>query len=775
MKKTLKWIFVFALVLGAFFALSLSSNALGSTGKCGENVTYSFEASSGKLTISGSGPMRNYSGSGSPFCCQKQIESVVITSGVTSIGEFAFDSCENLKSIIIPNSVISIGEYAFEYCSGLESISIPNGVKILGCGAFSDCCKLKSIAIPSSVVIIDNFVFSGCSGIASIKVSSKNTVYHSEGNCLIHTETGELILGCKSSIIPSDDSVSIIGDGAFVDCTKLTKVNIPNGVTRIGDFAFCECSSLSEISIPDSVISIGEHAFSNCKGLKSVSFGKNLISIGEFAFFGCDLLTKVTITNKVTSIDRYAFDCCYSINSISISSSVTYLGEGAFSCNNKLTSIIVDERNPVFHSSGNCLIKTKTKELLLGCKLSVIPDDGSVKRIGEFAFEYCNKMKSITIPSSITNIGVGAFFECDALNDIYFNGNNKEWNKIDIEDLNESIMSATIHFKKCYHVWDKGYITKPASCNATGVKTFTCIDCKTTRTESINTIPHSFTKKLDKATLTADGKITPTCSVCGATKTATVIPKASGVKISATSFIYNGKTLKPTLTVKDSKGNVIASKYYTATWSNSSSKAAGSYTVKVTFKGNYSGTKTRTYKIVPRQVTGLKAEAVEKTSINLSWTKLTEAKYYKVEQSTDGKTWKTVATVTTNSYTVTGLKAGTNYRFRVTALDSTKKIAGKESTALKTGTLTAAPKISKLTSTKAKTATVTWSKVTGAKSYIVYKSTDGKKFDKGTSTTETTLTLSKLTAGKKIYVKVVAVNVYGKNSAASAVKSVTVK
>ena len=181
-------------------------------------------------------------------------------------------------------------------------------------------------------------------------------------------------------------------------------------------------------------------------------------------------------------------------------------------------------------------------------------------------------------------------------------------------------------------------------------------------------------------------------------------------------------------------------------------------------------------KAAPESVTGLKATAFTTTSIKLAWNTATDAKYYQVEQSIDGKNWKTVSTVKTNSVAIKNLTAGTKYQFRVTSLDSTKKIAGNVSAVLKTGTLTKAPAISKLTSTKSKQATVTWGKVTGAKSYIVYTSNDGKNFTAFKSgITGTSCTITKLTGGKKIYVKVIAVNAYGAKSAASTVKNVTVK
>jgi len=173
-------------------------------------------------------------------------------------------------------------------------------------------------------------------------------------------------------------------------------------------------------------------------------------------------------------------------------------------------------------------------------------------------------------------------------------------------------------------------------------------------------------------------------------------------------------------------------------------------------------------------VTGLKAASVSKNAIKLSWKNVSGAKYYKVESSANGKTWKAVKTVSANTLTVSSLKTGAKYQYRVTALDSKKIACSLASAVLKTGTLTAAPAIT-LKSTKKATATASWKAVTGASKYVVYKSTNGKKWTKVTTTTKKTYTINKLASKKYTYVKVVAVNAYGKASAASGVKKIKVK
>ena len=115
------------------------------------------------------------------------------------------------------------------------------------------------------------------------------------------------------------NSVTSIGEEAFLDCSSLTSVTIPNSVTSIGVGAFWGCSGLTSITIPNSVTSIGDYTFSRCSGLNSLTIPNSIMSIGEDAFAFCSGLTSVTIGNSVTSIGEWVFDCCNSLTSVTIS------------------------------------------------------------------------------------------------------------------------------------------------------------------------------------------------------------------------------------------------------------------------------------------------------------------------------------------------------------------------------------------------------------------------------------------------------------------------
>ena len=213
--------------------------------------------------------------------------------------------------------------------------------------------------------------------------------------------------------------VTSVAPDAFSACNQIISVTVPNTVTTIGSNAFSHCDAMTTVQLSSALKQIEASAFVNCDALQAVVFPDGLISIGDHAFALCKGLSNVIFPESLEQIGAYAFRECYALSSLTIPKKLTSIGEKAFvNTSYLLEQISVSEGNPVYHSVGNSLIHTESKTLLVGCKNSVIPDDGSVTAIGESAFEGCSKLTAIAIPKSITIIGKHAFYGCSTLGEV---------------------------------------------------------------------------------------------------------------------------------------------------------------------------------------------------------------------------------------------------------------------------------------------------------------------------------------------------------------------
>ena len=259
---------------------------------------------------------------------------------------------------------------------------------------------------------------------------------------------------------------------------KETEVVIPAEwegypVTAIDTKAFYDSQYVISITIPDSVTYIAEDAFGHCENLESIivlsgnpvyhSAGNCIIETATKTLVACCNTSVIPADGSVTSIGNYAFQACGRIKSIIIPDSVTSIGQTAFNDCDNLESITVSSGNTVYHSAGNCIIETATKTLVTGCKTSVIPADGSVTSIGEYAFAVCLRLTSVEIPDSVISIGNYAFYSCDNLESVTLGNNSK---LISIGDC---------AFKFCY----LANITIPDSVTHIGKEAFyNCINLK---------------------------------------------------------------------------------------------------------------------------------------------------------------------------------------------------------------------------------------------------------------------------------------------------------
>lgn len=249
----------------------ISSSKTATSGTCGENVTWTLD-DDGILTISGTGEMEVLAFSTPPW--GRSFDKVIIEDGITSIAPTAFNG-SIMTEIEIADSVTSIGNFAFLSCENLTEITLPKNLTEISLYAFCYCYSLGNINIPASVTAIGNGAFFGCDSMTEIIVEEGSESFTAVDGVLYAKDMSRLVsypTGKADTDYTIADGVTEIIGGSFGSNDNLVNVVIPDTVTTITEGAFDSCSKIEEIILPESVTYIDEYVFRGCESLKSVVF-----------------------------------------------------------------------------------------------------------------------------------------------------------------------------------------------------------------------------------------------------------------------------------------------------------------------------------------------------------------------------------------------------------------------------------------------------------------------------------------------------------------------
>lgn len=317
----------------------------------------------------------------------RMLTEIVLPDSVTELGQAAFQGCSRLYRAVLSKELY-VNMYAFADCTSLKEVIIPNGVNTLRDYVFKNCISIEMIDLPESIVFIGGGCFENCSSLETILFPTKeiligenafhNTIWldNYEGDYVIINHTLILYRGNETNItIPNN--ITVIGNGAFVNCSFITSVKIPKGVIEIGDSAFYGCSGIKEIVLPDSVISVGYYAFVGCSSLVNITIPEDVVirrnSLeetkwmtdyqGDFIILNGNLLgykgtaSNVIIPDNVTAICTGAFSNNDIIIEVTVPTSVIKMYyAGFYNCNNL---------QKVFITGKNIYLENET---ILNCK-----------------------------------------------------------------------------------------------------------------------------------------------------------------------------------------------------------------------------------------------------------------------------------------------------------------------------------------------------------------------------------------------------------------------
>ena len=317
-----------------------------------------------------------------------QLVSAELPEGLTGIGMSAFQGCSGLSTLALPAKVSYIGDYALQGCMQLSSLTLPEGLSDVGQYAFADCYALTELTLPDSLLTMGRGALNNCNSLSRLTTPFVGAGRDKEMYLAYlfggysYYESYMISSSLREICVTDIDSIS---DCAFYNCSQLTSVKLPEGVTSIGSNAFAYCSQLSRVDLPSTIAYIFDSAFQGCEQLSSANFSEKLQYIGNYAFQGCAQLSSADFSEGLSSIGSYAFQGCVSLPSANFPDSLTSIGEYAFEGCSQLSSAVFSE---------------------------------GLTEIGSYAFNGCSSLTELSLPNSLQTAGRGMLGGCTSLDSL---------------------------------------------------------------------------------------------------------------------------------------------------------------------------------------------------------------------------------------------------------------------------------------------------------------------------------------------------------------------
>ncbi len=677
MKKLLALFVALMLVFSTVPAFMLTANAEEVTGECGDSLTWSYDTDTGALVITGTGAMTDYTkASAIPWYSYKaSIASVSLPAGITNIGAYAFYNCKPFSTLIIPDSVTTIGKMAFFGCTGIATLTIGSDVTTINSKAFYNCSALATVYNYSELSLTAGSTDYGNVANYAENVYKLPCEVHTGGEatcttkavctiCLLeYGEKDENNHKNTSTINASTENCGVAGytgDTYCSDCetTVATGSEILATGNHTGGEATCTKKAVCTVCSQE----YGEKDANNHKNTSTINASTE--NCGVAGYTG----------------DTYCSDC---ETTVATGSEIPATGNhtgGEATCTKKAVCTVCSQEygekvannhkntSTINASTENCGVAGYTGDTYCSdCETTVatgseIPATGN--HTGGTATctkkavctvcsqEYGEKLEHTPIESgnydsTCTATGWESKTVCDVCEEVLTEGN-----VVDVKAHTEEVIEA-----------------KAATCTSTGLtagKKCSVCGTVTVAQKEVAKKAHTYKTTTTKATLSTNGSKVTKCTVCGYKKSSSIIYKISSVKLAATTYSYTGKAISPAVTVKNSKGTkLVKGTNYTVSYATGR-KNVGKYKVTVTFKGNYSGSKTLYFTINPAKTTVKKLTPAKK-ALKVSITKKSaQVSGYQIQYST-AKSFSGAKSVkiTGTSKTIKSLKAKKTYYVRV--------------------------------------------------------------------------------------------------------------